>query len=263
MSKLEDTGVFDKQLQKIIPRYEYDRASTGRIVNIEPFCYQSQKSKFIENYISRFGTDGTIIVADWKNADFRVAAALSQEKIEGEKKDPYTLLGKKLLGKDEITHEERDKLKNEILSIMYGYEKEHSELFFNTYPNISKFKNHIIQEARKNRKLTTIFGKSRYFDKNDKFETKAFNTINQMTVADLCKKAVIELQREFTQKQLKSVPIPFVVYDQFAVDLYLPELEEVKIALHEALIMKTIPSSFRQFVDFEISISDIYSGSTL
>ena len=266
ISFLEEIGVIEKKTHhKIIPHYEYDHVVTGRIVNTEPFCFQTVSfEKFVEQYESRFGEDGMLVVADWSNADFRVAAALAQEKLEGEKLDPYTLIGKLILQKSEITDEERNFLKTTILSVMYGYEgQDHAEIFFKAYPKISEFKKWIINEARTKKKLTTRYGKTRYFEPRDNFETKAFNTINQMTVADLCKKAVIEMQDCFTEKNLKSTPIGYICYDSFGFDICLSEKEQAFAAIREALIDRTIPPSFRQFCEWNVKIKDATGNSAI
>lgn len=258
MVYLENIGLYNLAGQKVIPFYEYDRVATGRIINTEPFCFQTQSfEKFGTQFVSRFGSEGMLISADWSNADFRVAAGLAQERIDGEKMDPYTLIGKMILQQPTISEAERDLLKTTILSIMYGYDnQEHSDIFFQAYPKIAEFKKWIIQEAQSKKKLTTKFGKTRFFPERDKFETKAFNTINQMTVADFCKKAVIELQTVFAEKGLKSTPIPWVCYDSFAIDLYLSEKDLVLPAIKEALVDRTIPQSFRQFCEWEVKIKN-------
>ena len=213
--------------------------------------------RFAKTYCSRFSNSGILVSADWKNADFRVAAALAQEKIEGEKLDPYTLIGKSLLNKTVVTEQERQSLKEVVLSIMYGYEgKEHADVFFKTYPKIAEFKKWVINEARSKKKLTTRYGKTRFFEQRDNFETKAFNTINQMTVADLCKKAIIEMQEVFKERNLKSTPIPWCAYDSFGFDIYLPEQVLAFDAIKEALINRTIPQSFRQFCEWEVRIKN-------
>lgn len=256
---LEEVGVIEKKSgNKIIPRYEYDHVVTGRIVNTEPFCFQTVAfEKFAQTFVSRFGDEGMLVTADWANADFRVAAALAQEKLEGEKLDPYTLIGKLILNKSVLTDEERNFLKTTILSIMYGYEgADHAEIFFKAYPKIAEFKKWIINEAQTKKKLTTRYGKTRFFEQRDKFTTKAFNTINQMTVADLCKKAVIEMQDVFTEKGLKSTPIPWICYDSFGFDVYLSEKEQAFAAIREVLIDRTIPPSFRQFCEWDVKIKN-------
>jgi DNA polymerase I-like protein with 3'-5' exonuclease and polymerase domains len=146
---------------------------------------------------------------------------------------------------------------------MYGYEgADHAEIFFKAYPKIAEFKKWIVQEASTKKKLTTRYGKTRFFEQRDKFQTKAFNTINQMTVADLCKKAVVEMLTVFKEKGLKSTPIPYVVYDSFAFDLYLLEKDKAIAAIKEALIDRTIPPVFRQFCEWNIRIKDA-AGNTL
>jgi hypothetical protein len=48
-----------------------------------------------------------------------------------------------------------------------------------------------------------------------------------------------------------------VVYDSFGFDIYKPELEEAKKAIQTGLIERTVPYSFRQYVDFEVSIEEL------
>ena len=127
---LEQNGMTErKTLNKVIPNYHYDRVITGRIVNTEPFCYQtSNNQKMIDTYQSRFGDKGVILIADWSNIEFRVAAALAEEKLDSEKKDPYVLMGKILLKKNEISDLERTFMKNFVQSVLYGYDKLNSDI---------------------------------------------------------------------------------------------------------------------------------------
>jgi len=254
---LEETGIIDKNNNRIVPQYEYDRIVTGRIVNIKPFCYQTVYVNKILNdysYKSRFDDNGIFLIADWKNTDFRISAALSKQSVKDRLKDPYLVYAKNVLHKNSITEEERDEIKQKILKDLYSSEE---SSFFDDYPDISNFKEKIILEAKQTKKITTYFGKSRYFVENDKFETKAFSCINQMTVADLCKKAIIEMQKEFEENKLESVPIPIVIYDSFTFDVKRDELEKVILSIRKSLIERTIPDEFRFYVDFEVKISDL------
>lgn len=252
--KLEKIGIASKD-GLVHPTYEYDRVSTGRLINIEPFCFQTASiEKVLQPFKSRFD-NGNIWLADWRNADFRVAAALSKETLIGPKNDPYSYFASKILGKDDITEEERDEAKRKVLSVMYGFGIDEGNMFFKTYPEIAQKKREVTQQAKKDKSVTTIFGKTRVFAKNDNFDTKAFASLCQMTVADLCKRAVIELQKEFTNRGLESVPIPIIRYDSFCFDIKAEEEETAKEAIQTAMIERTIPEELRFYVNFEVSIS--------
>jgi DNA polymerase I-like protein with 3'-5' exonuclease and polymerase domains len=80
-----------------------------------------------------------------------------------------------------------------------------------------------------------------------------------MTVADLCKIAVIECQKEFRERGLESVPIPIIRYDSFCFDVKPNEEKEAKEAIQKALIERTIPADMRFDVNFETSMTDIYT----
>jgi hypothetical protein len=261
LTMLEEVGITNKTTKILeFPRYEYDKSVTGRLINTFPICFQTMSSEKIGSlYTSRFGKDGILLVADWKNADFRVAASLSQEKLDEEKKDPYTLFARKSLGKAEISKEERDQFKDMVLTVMY--DKDIPEGFAETYPKIASFKKASTEFAKKYLKISSHFGKTRFFGKNDKFETKAFNSICQMTVADLCKKAIIEMQKVLAGYELKSKMIPIVIYDQFAFDVHLSEKDQMLELIQNGLISATIPSSFKQYTDFEVTIKNINGDS--
>ncbi len=254
---LEQNGMTErKTMNRVVPNYHYDRVVTGRIVNTEPFCYQtSNNQKILDTYQSRFGDKGIILIADWSNIEFRVAAALAEEKLDNEKKDPYVLMGKIWLKKNEISDLERTFMKTFVQSALYGYEKLNSDILFKLYPKIKIFRDKILAEVKKTKKLTTIFGKTRYFSKDDNFETKALNTICQSTVASLCMKGIIEIQKEFRNQKLQSVPLPYVKYDSFSVDCLIEERKKVEEAIKMALITKTIPEPWKKFVEFEVKIS--------
>lgn len=259
LARIENTGLISKEWDRVTPLYDYDSTATGRIINTEPFCYQTKSiEKVIEPYRSRF-EKGKIILADWRNADFRVAAGLSKEILLGERDDPYTLIAKKIYGKEQISDDERDEGKKRVLSIMYGYSPDDSNLFFNTYPKIARFKREITESASKTLKVESPFGKVRTFSKDAIFSTMALASLCQMTVADFCKKAIIETQKEFSARGLESVPIPIIRYDAFCFDIKPGEEKESAEAINKSLIDRTIPSHIQFFGNFDVKLTDIYT----
>lgn len=256
---LEQNGIYssDKILKN--PQYVYDNVVTGRLMNFEPENFQvKSKKSFFEEYPSRFGKDGSILIADWKSIDFNVACAISKEKILYEQ-DVYKSFAKEILNKDIISENERSKYKNILLQLLYGDHKSspHLKILLKKYPNLFEFKNTFLsQNNDKTKYIVSWFGKRRFFDKDEKNrDFKFLNSLIQMTVADLCKFGVIEIIKIFEEKKFKSVPIPYIVYDGFGFDIYNTELEEIKEIIYTTLINNTIPTEFRQYVNFDISFT--------
>jgi len=247
LTRLEAIGVYDENHRFLVPEYLYDTTITGRLLNRKPFCFQTLGSKLRGKFKSRFDK-GEIWLADWRNIDFRVSLGLSRQMASLEKADPYTYFQKKL------GVQTRKEAKDLIMKIMYGEEDDID--LFKEYPNLKVYRDKVIADATKLHKVTTPMGKTRFFTSKDNMETKAFSGLIQMTVADLCKRAIIEIQREF--EGLESTPIPIVIYDSFMFDIKPSEREQAYKAIKKSLIERTIPQVFRSYVTFDCAVNDIY-----
>lgn len=124
---------------------------------------------------------------------------------------------------------------SEDLKIDVGSAKKFMDNYLETYPGISEYMDKEKKEAYKNGYVTTIMNRRRVIDelKSSNYmvrsggERMALNTPIQGSAADILKKAMVDLHREMTKRNLKS-KILIQVHDELVLNVYKDELEEVK-----------------------------------
>ena len=107
--------------------------------------------------------------------------------------------------------------------------------YLETYPGISEYMDKEKKEAYKNGYVTTIMNRRRVINelKSSNYmvrstgERMALNTPIQGSAADILKKAMVDLYREMTKRNLKS-KILIQVHDELVLNVYKDELEVVK-----------------------------------
>ena len=116
--------------------------------------------------------------------------------------------------------------------------KEFINKYFETYPGIKNYMNEVIQKAHQDGYVKTIMNRKRVIEElnNTNYmiksmgERMALNTPIQGSSADILKKAMIEIDREFTNKELKSKML-LQVHDELIFNVLNEEKEQVsKIA---------------------------------
>jgi DNA polymerase I len=120
--------------------------------------------------------------------------------------------------------------------------KEFTDKYFATFPKVRSFMVQIIDEARQNNYVQTLWGRRRYFynlnDRNDMVrkadERAAFNAPLQGSAADLIKLAMIRLQKELTERNL-GAKLVLQVHDELVLDVPKAEVELVKQLVMEAM----------------------------
>ncbi len=124
---------------------------------------------------------------------------------------------------------------SEDLKIDVGSAKKFMDNYLETYPGISEYMDKEKREAYKNGYVTTIMNRRRIIDelKSSNYmvrsggERMALNTPIQGSAADILKKAMVDLHREMTKRDLKS-KILIQVHDELVLNVYKDELDEVK-----------------------------------
>ncbi len=112
--------------------------------------------------------------------------------------------------------------------------KKFLEDYLNTFPGIKDYMNNVIKDAHEKGYVKTLFGRKRTIDElnNPNFiirnsgERMALNTPIQGTSADILKKAMIEIDKEFKERNLKSKMI-IQVHDELIFDTLKEEEQEV------------------------------------
>ena len=121
------------------------------------------------------------------------------------------------------------------MSITRKEASQYIENYFETYPGIKRFLDDTVAHAKEEGYVVTLFGrrrpvpelKSSNFMQRSFGERVAMNAPIQGTAADIIKIAMIGVNREFKEKELKSKMI-LQVHDELLIEAYEEEAEEVK-----------------------------------
>ena len=119
---------------------------------------------------------------------------------------------------------------------------EYIEKYFETYPGIKSFLDGLVENAKKNGYVTTLYGrrrpmpelKSSNFMQRSFGERVAMNAPIQGTAADIIKIAMIHVSERLKKEQLKSRLI-LQVHDELLIEAEESELEQVKTILREEM----------------------------
>lgn len=253
---------------------------TGRISSTEPNLQNipirmEMGKEFRRVFVPKAGC--VFIDADYSQIELRVLAHISGDEnlIEAYKsaQDIHRITASKVFNTplDEVTDLQRRNAKAVNFGIVYGISSfglsqdlsiskkqanEYIEQYFKTYPDIKKFLDKTVEDAKEKGYVVTLSGRRRPIPelKSSNFMQRSFgeriamNSPIQGTAADIIKIAMINTDRELREKQLKS-KIVLQVHDELLVEAYRDEVDEVKKILEynmkNAMLLK---------VDMEIGI---------
>lgn len=137
--------------------------------------------------------------------------------------------------------------------------------YYNTYPGIKDYMNKEIQEAYNNGYVKTIMNRKRIINelKNTNHnirsmgERMALNTPIQGSSADILKMAMIEIDKEFTKRNLKSKML-LQIHDELVFNVVNDEVDIVK-----QLVQDIMENIYKLSVPLEVDISfgkDLYEA---
>ena len=126
--------------------------------------------------------------------------------------------------------------------------------FYQAFPNIKTYFNELIEEATNNGYVKTLFNRKRYIPelKSDNYQLREFgrrackNAPMQGTAADLIKMAMIKIDQELTNRNLKS-KITLQIHDELILKVYKDELDEVY-----SLVKNTMENIYQLQVKLEV-----------
>ena len=240
--------------------------ATGRISSTEPN---------LQNIPTRFELgkrvrkafkpeEGKVYIdADYSQIELRVLAHISKDEhmINAFKnnEDIHKQAASKVFKTpiEEVTKEQRSDAKAVNFGIVYGISdfglgeqlgisrkkaKKYIEDYLNEYPGIKKFMEDIIEKAKEQGYVGTLFNRRRYIpelqSKNymvRQFGTRvAMNTPIQGTAADIMKIAMLKVNKELQKRELKS-KIILQVHDEMMIEALENEKEEVKEILKTSM----------------------------
>ena len=264
LAKLKSTyvdGMKDKisKESRIHTTFMQTVTTTGRLSSVEPnlqnIPVRLELGRKIRSFFSASGKN-VIVDADYSQIELRVMAHISDDKvmIDAFNKgiDIHTVTASQVFGVpiEEVTKEMRTKAKAVNFGIIYGISsfglsqnincsrmeaKMYIDNYLEKYSGIRNFMENIVEDARKDGYVTTMFGRRRYIpeinDRNKNIalfgERVAMNTPIQGTAADIIKIAMNKVYQKLKENNMKS-KLVMQVHDELIIEAVPSELDKVK-----------------------------------
>lgn len=225
-------ALINPQTGRIHASFNQTVAATGRLSSSDPnlqnIPMRSEVGQQIRQAFLAGSDDQVLLSADYSQIELRLLAYYSGDealrRAFAEDRDIHAAVGAKIGGVsiDQVTPELRRRAKAVNFGIMYGLspfglarqlkiDKEEAAAFidayFQQYPGIEQFFTRTLEEAKKNRFVSTILGRRRPISgiKNTTGrvrnlpERTAINTVIQGSAADLIKKAMVNIHRRLQE----------------------------------------------------------------
>ncbi len=240
---------------KIHTTFSQSVTATGRLSSVSPnlqnIPIRSTKGKKIREAFVPKNQNYKLLAADYSQIELRIMASLSGDKqmIQAFKngEDIHSTTAAKVYKTDiqNVTKTMRSNAKSVNFGIIYGISafglaqnigcsrkeaKEIIDQYFIQFPNIKKYMDWSISQAREKEYAETAFGRKRILrDINSRnavirnvAERNAINTPIQGTAADIIKRAMIDIQKEIDNQNLKSKML-LQVHDELVFDMFVEE----------------------------------------
>lgn len=241
--------------------------ATGRLSsanpNLQNIPVREEMGRRIRMAFIPSDDDHVLLSADYSQVELRLMAHLSGDESliaafeHGE--DIHAATAARLFGKplDEVTSEERRRAKTANFGIIYGISafglsqrleiprKEAKEIidgYFASYPKVREYMERVVEKAKEEGFVSTIFGRRRYLNDiashnavaRGLAERNAVNAPIQGSAADIMKIAMIEVHRRFAAEGIRSRVI-LQVHDELVVDTLRSEQEQVARIVTESM----------------------------
>lgn len=254
----------DKE-NRIHTTYHQNGTATGRLSSSNPNIQNipvktDEGIKIRRGFVAKEGF--SFISFDYSQIELRVLAELSEDDVlilaYQKDKDLHDLTARKLFFKtdeEKISREERSIAKVINFSILYGKTpfglskelkipmgdaKLYINKYFEEYPKVKRFLESVLQEAKLNGFVETLYGTRRYINginsSNKNIEAQAdrmaVNTVVQGTAANIIKLVMIKLYENLKEKE--DINMLLQVHDELIfevknelVDKYLKEIDDI------------------------------------
>lgn len=281
-------ALINKQDGRIHTTYNQTVTATGRLSssnpNLQNIPVRTEQGNKIRNaFVPQDKDNGIILSADYSQIELRLLAHISQDahlmEAFNSGIDVHTLTASKVFDVpiDAVTKEMRYKAKTVNFGIIYGQSKyglaktlgiskveaeDFINKYFATYPRVKAYMDGTIQMVQEHGFVETVFGRKRYLEAElsstnamirEFGKRAAINQPMQGTAADLMKMAMIDFDKKLKENNLKSKMI-MQVHDELVVEVYKPELEQVKKLVREAMELGQ-PLSVPLVVDINVGES--------
>ncbi len=266
---------------KIHTIYTQTLTRTGRLSSIEPnlqnIPVRNEYGRLIRKcFIPE--QNSLILSSDYSQIELRIFAHLAkveqlihafQEKIDIHTKTASDIYGVPV---EQVTSTMRRNAKAVNFGIIYGISsyglsedlnispkeaKDFINKYFETYPGIKNYMDEVIKQAHVDGYVKTIMNRKRVIDeiKNKNYmirsmgERMALNTPIQGSSADILKKAMIEIEQQFNQLNLRSKML-LQIHDELVFNVYQDELTTVK-----KIVKDVMENTIKLNVPLEVDIN--------
>lgn len=252
-------NVMDKSTGKIYSTFNQTITSTGRISSTEPNLQNIPIKLELGRELRKVfePEEGYVFLdGDYSQIELRVLAHMAEDETlinafkEGQ--DIHRLTASQVFNIpfEQVTPLQRSNAKAVNFGIVYGIgafslsqdlgisKKEadaYIDGYFTKYPGVKAYMTKMVEDAHKNGYATTIFNRIRYipeinssnFNLRSFGERVAMNMPVQGSAADIIKIAMLKVYKALKDNNLKSRLI-LQVHDELLLEVYKPELEQVK-----------------------------------
>ena len=250
---------------RIHTTFNQNGTSTGRLSSANPNIQNipvrtDEGIKIRKGFISQDGW--SLVSFDYSQIELRVLAELSKDEnlllAYKKDKDLHDLTARKIFFKtdeEQVTREQRSIAKVINFSILYGKTpfglskelkipvadaSQYIKTYFEQYPKVKKFLENILENARQNGFVETLYGTRRYINNinssNKNLQAQAnrmaVNTVVQGTAANIIKKVMIKLYDEF--KNNDDIKMLLQVHDELIFEVkdevsekYMEKIKEI------------------------------------
>ncbi|MDR1974493.1 MAG: DNA polymerase I [Bacteroidales bacterium] len=253
---------------RIHTTYNQTATSTGRLSsknpNLQNIPIRTELGREVRKAFIADSSDDLLLSADYSQIELRIAASMSGDPIMladfAAGHDIHLATAANIFGVplDRVTNEMRSKAKTVNFGITYGMSahgladrlnirlREAADIinkYFNKYTTLKKFLDSIIENARINGYVETLWGRRRYIPNvssgNSNVRTSAgryaINAPIQGSSADMIKVAMVNIDKVFRQENLKSKML-LQVHDELVFNVKKNEEEKVSAIVKEEMI---------------------------
>lgn len=291
LAKLKSTyadgllAVLDEKTGRIYSTFNQTVTATGRISSTEPNLQNIPVRLELGRELRKvfIPEEGYVFVdADYSQIELRVLAHMADDEnlinafVSGQ--DIHRQTASRVLGIpfDEVTPLQRSQAKAINFGIVYGMSafslaqdlgitrkaaENYIENYFGKYPNVKKYLDKAVSDAKENCFVSTIFNRRRAmpelsssnFNMRSFGERVAMNMPIQGSAADIIKIAMIKVSRALKENGLKSRLI-LQVHDELLIEAHRDELDVVE---------KLLKENMEQAVSLKVPLDvDVHSGNS-
>lgn len=264
---------------RLYPQWRQIGAASGRMACSNPNVQQVPRDPRYRSCI--IAPPGRLLVkADYSQIELRIAAAIAREermlKVYEQGEDIHILTARQVLGKDEVTQNDRQLAKAINFGLLYGmgsrgfriyaqaqYRIELSDDearryragFFQTYPGLERWHRRV--KSRRAAETRTLSGRRRLLTR-DTPDTQRLNTGVQGTGADGLKRA-LALLWERRGECAGAVPV-LACHDEIVVECGVDQAKAAKAWLRQAMLDGMEPLIRPVPVEGEVAVSRTWAG---